>query len=122
VRLTSTYTRVAMPPTEDCPHCGKGVMDWFREWYSDIEQRGFYKKLDAGDCPHCKKGVFIGYDLEAAPLTVKVLPRSRAAAEKWVALLRDPDDMDKRLFPDLDAFLNSGREDATDYQGYQFRP
>jgi hypothetical protein len=111
-----------MPPKEDCPHCGKKVGDWFREWYPDEEQRGFYKKLNAGNCPHCKKGVFIGYNLEAAPDTMEALPRSRAVAEKWVALLKDPNDPCKRQFLDLEAFLNSGREDATDYQGYEFRP
>jgi hypothetical protein len=111
-----------MPPKENCPQCGRKVSDWFREWYPDKEQRGFYKKLNAGDCPHCKKGVFIGYNLEAAPDTKAALPRSRAAAENWVALLKDPLDPNKRLFPDLESFLNSGREDAADYQGYKFRP
>jgi hypothetical protein len=120
--LTSDYTRVAHPPNEECPQCGEKVADWFREWYSDEEQRGFYKKKYAGNCPYCKKGVYIGFNLEAAPDTEEPLLRSRAAAEKWVALLTDPFDPNRKLFPNLDAFLHSGRADAKDYQGYRFRP
>jgi endogenous inhibitor of DNA gyrase (YacG/DUF329 family) len=107
---------VAMPTREECPHCGKKIQDWFRVWYPDGEQRGFYKKLNAGDCPDCKKGVVIGFNLEAAPDTMKPRARSRAAAEKWVAFLKDPS------LPNLDAFLNSNRLDAQDYKGYGFRP
>src|SRR5262249_53689025 len=107
-----------MPTGEPCPHpqCGKMVRDWFREWYSRVEQIQIYQGNLAGDCPHCRRGVILSYDLRAAPPHMITLARSLRAGQDWLHLLNDPQ------YPDMRTFLASNHPAVQDYRDYIFRP
>src|SRR5262249_9929062 len=38
METSSFCTRVAMPTLKPCPHCGREVGDWHREWYARENQ------------------------------------------------------------------------------------
>ena len=122
MRLTSHYTRVAMPHDENCPYedCGKMVKDWFIEWYPRDIQEEIGRKNLAMDCPWCRRSV--------SPQGVKVVIPSRILA----AQIRDYDSATayaKRqllktgnaFYPDLETFLSDpdNAEKAAPYKiGY----
>ena len=107
-----------MPTGQECPHCHKKILDWFREWYSDSEQRQLFKGLIAADCPNseCSKRVWLAYDVKVIDQDTPILPRSRAAAENWVQ------NQKQGRFVDLTDFLQSNEPEAQTYRNYKFRP
>jgi len=89
MRLTSSYSRIAMPPESKCPHCGEVIEDWHREWYIvPGQEQLLYQKKAAADCPLCGGPVYPWQEgqppapLESLP-GVTVLKRSKAIAEKY---------------------------------------
>jgi hypothetical protein len=90
MRLTSHFSRVAMPHFESCPHCHREVVDWFFEWYPADERKEIAEGRSAMDCPWCLKGVTLSrlkINQNPSRLAVPVLKRSRNEAEKWAHLL-----------------------------------
>jgi hypothetical protein len=107
-----------MPTGQECFYCHKKILDWFREWYSDSEQRQLFKGLIAADCPdsECSKRVRLAYDVKEIDQDTPSLPRSRAAAENWVQ------NQKQGRFVDLTDFLRSNEPEAQTYRNYKFRP
>jgi hypothetical protein len=66
MEFTKELTRVTMPTGQECAYCHKKILEWFREWYSDSEQRQLIKGLIAADCPdsECSQRVWLAYDVK----------------------------------------------------------
>jgi hypothetical protein len=127
MRLTSTYTRVAMPDHE-CPYCHKSF-DWHREWYSKSEQTQLYQKKFASDCPECHGLAWLRtypeeitqkefQDRKAQGDEIKLLRRTRVNAWAWVNSEKNKGQV---FYPDLDSYLQSQDVMAQPYKSYVFR-
>jgi len=77
-----------MPTLKPCPHCGREVGDWHREWYARENQVELFNHRAAADCPYgdCRGGVDLYADKDgvfAADPALRILHRSRTQAIKW---------------------------------------
>jgi hypothetical protein len=102
MRLTSTYTRVAVPKYEFCPWCGTEIADWFLEWYP---KEGQYEDIRDGklamDCPvrGCRKPVLMNKGkIVPAPQGTEPAIRPIEGAERWLKVTNS-------MWPDLKDFL-----------------
>lgn len=117
MRLTSTYTRVAMPHGYSCPHCEEVIEDWHREWVDKKHEVALFRKEVAGDCPWCGGPVYFWSD-EKPPAPLEPLPgklvckRSRRTAEGYCT------DQMGRTLDDYIANTKEGQQ----YEHYQFDP
>jgi hypothetical protein len=102
-----------MPTLKPCPHCGRLVGDWQREWYTQERQRLLFRHLAAADCPYqdCRGGVDLYSDRDAVPAADPNLPvvgRSRSQAILWAG--------DESGLMDYLLNVTAGRQ----YAGYPF--
>jgi hypothetical protein len=88
--------------------------DWFREWYLPDEQPKIFQGKIAADCPVCGKGVFLRKGVDPALKDVPVLQRVRSQASNWVQ-------RERRMYKDLDDYLNSSEPAARFFKNYSFR-
>jgi hypothetical protein len=77
-----------MPTLKPCPHCGRLVGDWHREWYTQEQQKLLFKHMAAADCPHedCEGAVDLYSDkdeIPAADPSLEIIHRSRKQAILW---------------------------------------
>jgi endogenous inhibitor of DNA gyrase (YacG/DUF329 family) len=82
--------KLAMPPNEPCPHCGRLILDWHNEWYRGAQRRAIYSGQAAMDCPLCRRAVlwFESRNITAlqANAQAEVHQRSAMLAAQWVPI------------------------------------